>query len=101
VAVQVAPNLIEPVILIKAGVTDLGGISPLTIDWINPEAGWPDIQELQDKLGKTCLRERLPIYPKYVREGWYSGKIGKLIKKLSDMEGFRKKLITEASEEEK
>lgn len=101
VAVQVAPNLIEPVILIKAGVTDLGGISPLTIDWINPEAGWPDIQELQDKLGNTCLRERLPIYPKYVREGWYSGKIGKLIKKLSDMEGFRKKLITEASEEEK
>ncbi len=101
VAVQVAPNLIEPIILIKAGVTDLGGISPLTIDWINPEAGWPDIQELQDKLGNTCLRERLPIYPKYVRKGWYSGKIGKLIKKLSDMEGFRKKLITEASEEEK
>lgn len=101
VAVQVAPNLIEPVILIKTGVTDLGGISPLTIDWINPEAGWPDIQELQDKLGNTCLRERLPIYPKYVREGWYSGKISKLIKKLSDMEGFRKKLITEASEEEK
>jgi 7,8-didemethyl-8-hydroxy-5-deazariboflavin synthase len=101
VAVQVAPNLTEPVILIKTGVTDLGGISPLTIDWINPEAGWPDIQELQDKLGNTCLRERLPIYPKYVREGWYSGKIGKLIKKLSDMEGFRKKLITEASEEEK
>jgi FO synthase subunit 1 len=101
VAIQAAPNLIDPVILIKAGVTDLGGISPLTIDWINPEAGWPDIHDLQEKLGNICLRERLPIYPQYVRKGWYSGKIARLIKALSDKEGFRKKPIAGASEEEK
>jgi FO synthase subunit 1 len=101
VAVQVAPNLIDPSVLIKAGVTDLGGISPLTIDWINPEAMWPDIQDLQEKLGSTCLRERLPIYPQYVKKGWYSERIGRLIKKLSDREGFRKKPIAGASEEEK
>lgn len=96
VAVQVAPNLIDPIRLIEVGVTDLGGISPLTIDWINPEAVWPDIHKLQEKLGNTCLRERLPIYPRYVKKGWYSGKIGKLIGKLSDREGFRKKPIKEA-----
>lgn len=96
VAVQVAPNLIDPIRLIEVGVTDLGGISPLTIDWINPEAVWPDIYKLQEKLGNTCLRERLPIYPRYVKKGWYSGKIGKLIEKLSDREGFRKKPIKEA-----
>ncbi len=90
VAVQAAPNLIDPCILIAGGVTDLGGISPLTIDWINPEAGWPDMKDLQEKLGNIRLRERLPIYPQYVSRGWYSDKIGKLIKQLSDREGYRK-----------
>jgi len=90
VAVQVAPNLIDPRALITKGVTDLGGISPLTIDWINPEAEWPDIKDLQKKLGDIRLRERLPIYPQYVRRGWYSGRIGRLIEQLSDEEGYRK-----------
>jgi FO synthase subunit 1 len=90
VAVQVAPNLIDPKALIAKGATDLGGISPLTIDWINPEAEWPDIKDLQDKLGDILLRERLPIYPQYVKRGWYSDRIGELIGQLSDMEGYRK-----------
>jgi FO synthase subunit 1 len=101
VAVQAAPNLIDPCILIAGGVTDLGGISPLTIDWINPEAAWPDIQDLQEKLGNIRLRERLPIYPQYVRRGWYSDRIGRLIKLLSDREGYRKEPRARASEEEK
>lgn len=90
VAVQVAPNLIDPKALISKGVTDLGGISPLTIDWINPEAEWPDIRDLQKKLGNISLRERLPIYPQYVQKGWYSERIGELIECLSDREGYRK-----------
>lgn len=90
VAVQVAPNLIDPGRLIAGGVTDLGGISPLTIDWINPEAEWPDIKDLQEKLGNIRLRERLPIYPQFVKRGWYSDRIGGLIKLLSDREGYRK-----------
>lgn len=91
VAVQVAPNLIDSRTLITRGVTDLGGISPLTIDWINPEAEWPDIKELQEKLGNIRLKERLPIYPQFVKRGWYSDRIGRLIKQLSDSEGYRKK----------
>lgn len=91
VAVQVAPNLIDPKALIAKGVTDLGGISPLTIDWINPEAEWPDVKDLQGKLGPILLRERLPIYPQYVKKGWYSDRIGGLIEQLSDTEGYRKR----------
>jgi FO synthase subunit 1 len=90
VAVQVAPNLIDPETLISKGVTDLGGISPLTIDWINPEAEWPDVRDLQKKLGNTLLQERLPIYPQYVKRKWYSERIGGLIEQLSDREGYRK-----------
>ena len=90
VAVQVAPNLIDPKALIVKGVTDLGGISPLTIDWINPEAEWPDVKDLQKKLGDVPLRERLPIYPQYVKKRWYSDRIGELIERLSDGEGYRK-----------
>lgn len=90
IAVQVAPNLIDPETLILKGVTDLGGISPLTIDWINPEAEWPDIRDLQKKLGGISLRERLAIYPQYVKKGWYSERISGLIKCLSDREGYRK-----------
>lgn len=91
IAVQVAPNLVDPKALIAKGVTDLGGISPLTIDWINPEAEWPDVKDLQRKLNPILLRERLPIYPRYVKKMWYSGRIGELIEQLSDTDGYRKK----------
>ncbi len=87
VAIQIPPNLADPVELIKAGASDLGGISPITIDYINPEEPWPEIAELKAKLP---LRERLPIYPKYVRKKWYSRHIAPLIDRLSDAEGFRK-----------
>ncbi len=90
VAVQVAPNLIDPKALIAKGVSDLGGISPLTIDWINPEAEWPDVKNLKEKLGPILLRERLPIYPQYVKKGWYTGRIGELIELLADTDGYRK-----------
>ncbi|AKB81868.1 7,8-didemethyl-8-hydroxy-5-deazariboflavin synthase subunit 1 [Methanosarcina barkeri 3] len=91
IAVQVAPNLVDPKALIAKGVTDLGGISPLTIDWINPEAEWPDVKDLQRKLNPILLRERLPIYPRYVKKMWYSDRIGELIEQLSDTDGYRKK----------
>jgi FO synthase subunit 1 len=99
VAIQVAPNLIDPKALIAKGVTDLGGISPLTIDWINPEAEWPDVKDLQKSLGDIPLKERLPVYPQYVKKGWYSEKIGSLIERLSDREGYRKQPEIENAED--
>lgn len=68
---QVPPNLSPETYprLIAAGLNDWGGISPLTLDHINPEAPWPRIVELR-KATETAgyeLRERLAIYPEYVR----------------------------------
>lgn len=89
VAIQVPPNLTRFVELIGCGASDLGGISPCTIDWINPEAGWPQIPELAGKLGRIRLRERLPIYPWYVLAGWYDPGLSELIERYTDGDGFR------------
>ena len=90
VTIQIPPNLVDDVLpFIKAGVRDLGGISDVTPDYINPEHPWPTIQKIERRLkGKVLLRERLPIYPKYVKLGWFSEEIGWLIKKLSDGDGY-------------
>ncbi len=89
VAIQVSPNLIYPGELIKWGASDLGGISPETIDHINPESPWPGTEELQGTLD-VPLRERLAIYPKFVKKKWYCKEVSPLIMELSDAEGFRK-----------
>ncbi len=89
VAIQVSPNLISPRELIKCGASDLGGISPETLDYINPECMWPDVIGLQAMV-EVKLRERLPIYPQYVKKKWYCRDIAQLIQSLSDAEGFRK-----------
>lgn len=93
VAIQVPPNLVknlEP--LLKAGANDLGGISEVTPDYINPEHPWPRIEDLK-KIVERCgfvLRERLPIYPKFVRLGWFSDEVGEVVKLRADEEGYRK-----------
>ncbi|VVB86842.1 FO synthase subunit 1 [uncultured archaeon] len=89
VAVQVSPNLISPGELLNCGASDLGGISPETIDHINPESPWPSLEDLSSMAG-VSLRERLPIYPQYVRNKWYSDEIAPLLRSFSDSEGFRK-----------
>jgi FO synthase len=75
VSVQAPPNLSpdDHALLLAAGLNDWGGISPLTPDYVNPEAPWPHVQAL----AATCaaagyaLRPRLPIYDSYLaRPGW-------------------------------
>ena len=90
IAVQVAPNLIDPYLLIQSGASDLGGISPTTIDWINPEAQWPSVSKLQDMVRSVHLRERLPIYPQYIEKGWYGSSVKGLVETLADEDGYRK-----------
>ena len=73
IAVQAPPNLTDGsavLDLIAAGANDLGGISPLTIDYVNPEAAWPQIPVLAAQLeaGGFALAQRLPAYPAYVRD---------------------------------
>jgi FO synthase subunit 1 len=82
VAVQIPPNLIDAAQLIPCGVDDLGGVSPLTPDYINPEHPWPEIDRLREIIGTAVLKERLCIYPRYIRKGWYAPEIEALIKQL-------------------
>ena len=71
-SIQAPPNLSPGVLqqIVAAGINDWGGVSPLTPDFVNPEAPWPHLDELARETaaaGKE-LHERLTIYPRYVHE---------------------------------
>jgi len=70
VHVQAPPNLANVVDLLEAGVDDLGGISELTIDHVNPERPWPAILTLERVLSANGydLVPRLPVYPEFVTD---------------------------------
>jgi 7,8-didemethyl-8-hydroxy-5-deazariboflavin synthase CofG subunit len=78
--VQAPPNLSYDDFprLLDAGINDWGGISPVTKDFINPEAAWPQITRLQSET-ESCgftLRERLALYPEFLpRENFLSPRV--------------------------
>ncbi len=78
VSVQVPPNLAPARDLVDCGIDDLGGVSPVTDDHINPDYGWPALRELEaiaDEAG-VPLRERLPVYERFVDgDQWVSNRI--------------------------
>jgi FO synthase subunit 1 len=82
IAVQIPPNLADARQLIPCGVDDLGGISPLTIDYVNPEHPWPEMDRLREIAGDGVLQERLCIYPRFIAKGWYSPRLEPLIRRL-------------------
>jgi len=63
---NLAPGLLER--LLRSGLNDWGGISPVTLDFINPEAPWPALEELRRRTESAgqLLAERLPVYPEWV-----------------------------------
>ena len=68
--IQAPPNLTQNGYerLLEAGINDWGGVSPLTPDFINPEAPWPHLLDLQrrtEAAGQT-LKQRLPVYPEFI-----------------------------------
>ncbi len=68
VSVQVPPNLAPARELVDCGIDDLGGVSPVTDDHINPDYAWPALSELE-AVAETAgvpLRERLPIYDRFL-----------------------------------
>ena len=69
---QAPPNLSPQAhgLLIRAGINDWGGISPLTMDYVNPEAPWPHIDELREtcEAEASTLAPRLPIYEPWTNE---------------------------------
>ncbi|MCL8026129.1 7,8-didemethyl-8-hydroxy-5-deazariboflavin synthase CofG [Nocardioides bruguierae] len=70
--VQAPPNLADPeelALLVRAGIDDWGGISPLTPDHVNPERPWPEVEALAERCAGLgfALRERLTTHPSYLR----------------------------------
>ena len=71
--VQVPPNLTDRFeMYLDAGINDWGGVSPLTIDWVNPEAPWPHLSELEERTSAAGfeLKPRLPVYPDFIDSEW-------------------------------
>ena len=77
--------------LLEAGINDWGGISPVTKDFINPEAAWPQITKLRaetEARGFT-LRERLALYPEFLTSGnFLSARVRERAHHLADANGF-------------
>ena len=91
--VQAPPNLSYSDFprLLEAGINDWGGISPVTKDFINPEAAWPQIALLKSETEARgfSLRERLALYPEFVsRKEFASGRVSEKLGKLADAGGF-------------
>lgn len=89
--IQVPPNLSPNwQAFMSYGASDLGGISPVTKDFINPEHPWPEIENIRSAVAKMGLnlRERLPIYPRYIKKGWYSDEVASLIESYTDDDGL-------------
>ncbi|MEU2559169.1 bifunctional FO biosynthesis protein CofGH [Streptomyces longispororuber] len=87
---QAPPNLVDGEYgrLIRAGIDDWGGVSPLTIDHVNPERPWPQIDALAERSAAEGfeLRERLCVYPEFVQRGepWLDPRLLPHVRALAD-----------------
>ena len=91
--IQSPPNLLAEDYpdLLKAGINDWGGISPVTKDFINPEAAWPQISALSARSAKAgfVLRERLAIYPEFSSRGEFvTARLQPHVRKLRADDGY-------------
>jgi FO synthase len=91
---QTPPNLAPDLIFeaINAGINDWGGVSPVTCDFVNPEAPWPHIEALAKQMEECgrVLVPRLPIYPSYAHDlpRWLDPAMHTIALRASDSEGF-------------
>jgi FO synthase len=87
---QAPPNLVDDQygLMLRAGIDDWGGVSPLTPDHVNPERPWPQVEELARHTAAAgfTLRERLTVYPEYVRRGepWLDPRVLPHVAALAD-----------------
>lgn len=94
ISIQAPPNLRPDGVLdlVASGTNDLGGISPVTPDHVNPEAAWPQVGELKDVLARDgyALTPRLPVYPHYIaqRKEWVAAGLHSRTLRASDSEGL-------------
>ena len=93
VHLQAPPNLVDdPGILLDAGIDDFGGISPVTLDHVNPERPWPHIESLRalTEARGLALAPRLTVYPEFARDGrrWLDANVRFAVMDRSDAEGM-------------
>lgn len=94
VHVQAPPNLGADMLprLLDAGVDDWGGVSPITVDFINPEAPWPALRQLREdtEAAGFQLFERGPVYPDWIleRPDFFDPNIRELLPKYATDEGY-------------
>jgi FO synthase len=92
--IQAPPNLIDQEydLLLRAGIDDWGGVSPVTPDHVNPERAWPRIDELAARSAAAgfTLRERLTVYPEYVlrAETWIDPRLAGHVAALAGPDGL-------------
>ncbi|MCZ6460128.1 MAG: 7,8-didemethyl-8-hydroxy-5-deazariboflavin synthase CofG, partial [Gammaproteobacteria bacterium] len=93
-SVQAPPNLSPGVLpqIVAAGINDWGGVSPLTPDFVNPEAPWPHLDDLarESRAAGKFLHERLTIYPSYAQDlaTWVDPSLHVALLNSIDTDGF-------------
>ncbi len=90
-SIQAPPNLTEDFArLLDAGIDDWGGVSPVTIDHVNPEAPWPELEQLRQATASRGLElaPRLAVYPRYVDSAWIDPAVLPHVLRASDALGL-------------
>lgn len=93
-SIQAPPNLSPGALpqIIASGINDWGGVSPVTPDFVNPEAPWPHLEELrrETKMAGKLLHERLTIYPRYIRDSatWVDPSLRNALLQIADTAGL-------------
>ena len=93
ISLQVPPNLISTIDeYLISGINDLGGISPKTIDWVNPDHLWPDLNNLRNSIDNTnqILIPRLPVYPNFINKQWLDEKMYEKVINVINVDGYPK-----------
>jgi FO synthase len=89
---QAPPNLSydEFPRLLDAGIDDWGGVSPVTIDHVNPEAPWPELERLRGATESRGLElaARLPVYPEWISGEWIDPGVMPAVLRASDSLGL-------------
>jgi FO synthase len=92
--VQAPPNLAydDFPLLLDAGIDDWGGVSPVTVDHVNPEAPWPEIERLREATESRGLElaPRLPLYPEHVADldRWVDPAVRPSVRRAADAAGL-------------
>ena len=103
--IQAPPNLAPGMLerLARAGLNDWGGVSPITVDFINPESPWPAIEKLRalTKASGQVLKDRGPVYPDWLlgRSDFFDPEMREQLLRLATDEGYARRPTHQSDEE--